>query len=223
MVGWRGLRADGFWSAPLSGRLELRLARLADLGERAFSIVLFSGLALRMGMNAVRQPWNLVILLPEGLVVLFIVMRRRPSMVSARPWDWLIALAGTAGPMMVSAAKVPPLTAPAVGALVVFVGLGVSIWGKLCLRRSFGLAAANRGVVQSGAYTFVRHPIYSGYLITYVGFFLLNPNLWNGAIYLLVVALMVVRIRAEEIVLGEDPLYSAFVTRTRYRLAPGIY
>jgi protein-S-isoprenylcysteine O-methyltransferase Ste14 len=38
---------------------------------------------------------------------------------------------------------------------------------------------ANRGVVSSGLYRLVRHPIYMGYLITHAGFLLANPTVWN--------------------------------------------
>ena len=38
--------------------------------------------------------------------------------------------------------------------------------GKLSLGRSFGLMPANRGVVSTGMYRLVRHPIYLGYLVT---------------------------------------------------------
>ena len=59
------------------------------------------------------------------------------------------------------------------------VGLIVVIAGKVSLGRSFGLMPANRGVVSSGLYRLVRHPIYMGYLITHVGFLAANPTLWN--------------------------------------------
>ena len=40
----------------------------------------------------------------------------------------------------------------------------------MALGRSFGVAPANRGIVVRGPYSFVRHPIYTGYLITHTGF-----------------------------------------------------
>ena len=55
----------------------------------------------------------------------------------------------------------------------------IVIAGKLSLGRSFGLIPANRGVVSTGVYRFVRHPIYLGYLITHVGFVVANPTMWN--------------------------------------------
>lgn len=210
------------WSEPLSEGAERRLARIADLGERSVSVVLFSALALRVGAQAAAKPWNLAILLPEGLVVLFMLLRRRPQAVSTRPWDWFVALAGTAGPMLVTPGG-HPIATPAVSVGVILTGLVLSVWGKLTLRRSFGLAAANRGVVDTGAYGFVRHPIYAGYVISYVGFLLANLSARNLVIYAVAIALQVIRINAEEAVLGSDPRYAAFMSRVRWRLAPGLY
>ena len=102
-------------------------------------------------------------------------------------------------------------------------GVLFSIWGKLILRRGFGLAAANRGVVRTGAYGLVRHPIYAGYIVIYIGFFVLNPTPWNAAVYLSVATLLVLRILAEERVLARDPAYAAFMAKVRYRVAPGLF
>jgi protein-S-isoprenylcysteine O-methyltransferase Ste14 len=210
------------WSRPLPERTERRLARLADLGERAFSVVLFAGLAARVAAVVAERPANAAILLSEGMVVVFMVLRRRPLTVSTRPLDWLAALVGTAAPMLIRPGG-HMLAPPAIGLGLILTGLILAIWGKLTLRRSFGLTAANRGVVASGAYNVVRHPIYAGYLLTYVGFFLNNPTLWNAALYGVTLGLIVVRIGAEENVLRLDPLYAAFMSRVRYRVAPGLY
>ena len=50
--------------------------------------------------------------------------------------------------------------------MVSAIGLAVVIVGKMTLGRSFGVVPANRGVVVGGPYRLVRHPIYTGYLIT---------------------------------------------------------
>ena len=40
---------------------------------------------------------------------------------------------------------------------------------KFSLARSFGLAPANRGVKSRGAYAFLRHPMYLGYVVEWIG------------------------------------------------------
>ena len=78
----------------------------------------------------------------------------------------------------------------------------------MSLGRSFGLMPANRGVVSTGLYRIVRHPIYIGYLITHVGFVLANPAIWN--LLLLVAADIALLLRAvcEERTLARDAAYS---------------
>ena len=58
------------------------------------------------------------------------------------------------------------------------IGLVLVVVGKMALGRSFGIVPANRGVVVRGPYTLVRHPIYTGYLITHVGV----PGRASGAV-----------------------------------------
>ena len=212
------LRLDGRPDATT----ERWLKRAMDLGERTFSVILFAGLLARLTQSLTLRPWDGIVLVAEGLVVGFMVFRRGAVSVSTRPMDWFVALAGTAAPMLVKGGG-HALVAPMVGASLMLGGMAFSVWGKLILRRGFGLAAANRGVVDSGAYSFVRHPIYTGYVVIYIGFFLLNPLPWNAAVYLATITLMVVRILAEETILAKDPAYQAFMGRVRYRMAPGLF
>ena len=198
------------------------LKRSMDLGERAFSVILFAGLVARLSQSLTLRPWDAIVLVAEGLVAGFMVFRRGALSVSTRPADWFVALAGTAAPMLVRGGG-HALVAPAFGASLMLGGMVFSVWGKLILRRGFGLAAANRGVVDTGAFSFVRHPIYTGYAVIDVGFFLLNPLPWNAAVYLVTVALMAVRILAEEKLLAKDPAYQIFMGRVRYRMAPGLF
>lgn len=209
-------------TAPLGDTLQRRLKLVMDIGERCFSIILFSGMVMRITHSPAFRPWDALALISEGLVVSFIVFRRGTEAVSTRPLDWLVAFAGTAAPMFVRVGG-HALAPPAAVTAIMLAGMLFAIWGKLILRRSFGLAAANRGVVDSGPYAFIRHPIYAGYLILYVGFFLANPLAWNAAVYSATLALLVLRVLAEERVLERDTAYATFMGRVRYRLAPGVF
>ena len=67
---------------------------------------------------------------------------------------------------------------------------------------SFGIVPANRGVVARGPYTFVRHPIYAGYLLTHAAFLMAYPRPWNVLILLTADAALIGRALMEERVLG---------------------
>lgn len=193
-----------------------------DVGERLFSVVLFSLMVsgfLKAGLTLGNAP----ALLTEGMVTALMVTRRPTLDMSMRPWDWLIGLAGVAAPMLARPAHVASLASPILCGVAILCGLLLSVWGKITLWRGFGLVAANRGVVQGGPYNVVRHPIYSGYLVTYMAFLLANPSLRNLMVESAATVLIVVRIIAEERVLSADPAYRTFMGRVRHRLIPGLF
>jgi protein-S-isoprenylcysteine O-methyltransferase Ste14 len=103
------------------------------------------------------------------------------------------------------------------------IGLLVVIVGKISIGRSFGIVPANRGVVVRGPYTLVRHPIYTGYLITYVAFVLAHPRPWNLAILLCAGPAFAVRALLEERVLSQDDTYRAYCERVGWHLVPGVF
>ncbi|MPW17836.1 DUF1295 domain-containing protein [Paraburkholderia sp. CNPSo 3157] len=115
------------------------------------------------------------------------------------------------------------LVPESVGATLQVAGICWQIFAKASLRRSFGILPANRGVVSTGAYRFVRHPIYLGYLIADVGFLLSNFGVRNLVVYGVLFALQVGRIGREERLLNNDALYRAYRSRVRYRVLPGLY
>jgi protein-S-isoprenylcysteine O-methyltransferase Ste14 len=206
----------------LKSRLEDGLQLAIDFGERFFVLLLFATLIVRLSHTIGVRPYNILVLLSEGLIAFFVIVRRPARNVTMRPLDWAIALAGTALAMFVRAGG-QPLLPEIVGTVLMFAGLSLAIWAKLSLRRSFGIAAANRGAIVAGPYRLIRHPMYSGYLIVYVGFVLNNPLLWNFCIYATTGLLLVVRLRAEEVVLKTDPVYDAYSGRVRFRLIPALF
>ena len=99
----------------------------------------------------------------------------------------------------------------------------MQVGAKLSLRRSFGIAPANRGVKVDGLYRLVRHPMYFGYLLMHISYLALNPTLANAAIYALGWAAQIRRLLAEEALLGQDPAYAAYMQKVRWHLLPGIF
>ncbi len=162
-----------------------------------------------------------LILLSEGAIVLFLVIRRPTEGISLRVKDWIVAIAGTVAPLLVVKTQEPSHVA--VGATLLLIGMFIQISAKLSLRRSFGLVAANRGVKTGGAYRYVRHPMYLGYMISHVGFLLMSPTLWNVAVYAVGWSCLILRVAFEERLLSGDAAYQAFKRKVPFRLIPGVY
>ena len=165
---------------------------------------------------------SLLWLVSEGIIVLLLVFRRESRRLSRRPWDWLVALGGTFTVLLVrpATAAVAP---ESVGVALQLAGTLFEGYGKVYLGRSFGIVAADRGIVVGGPYRIVRHPIYLGYLVTHVGFLLANWSSRNIAIYIIEYCFQVARILSEERLLKKDDGYRAYCERVRCRLIPGVF
>ncbi len=207
---------------PQAKTLGASTLRIIDWVEKTVILVLFFGLFSRIGATLPQHPFNVLLLVSDGIVVVMMVLRRRTEAVSQLPMDWLLAMAATAAPLMAMGGGHALVSDP-VGYGLMAAGLFLSLYAKVALWRSFGLVAANRGVKSSGPYRLVRHPMYLGYTITQVGFVLLNPVWTNVALYGSAFLLQILRLRAEEDLLSQDPAYAAYMTCTRFRLVPGIF
>ena len=102
-------------------------------------------------------------------------------------------------------------------------GLLWALYAKISLGRSFGLLPANRGVVDSGAYRWVRHPMYLGYLLNHVGFLLASFHLRNLLVFVVLYAIQIYRIFREERLLSLSADYRDYCRRVRYRLLVGVF
>ena len=202
-------------------RVQRRLNLSIDIGERALMVLLFIGFAVRFGQNVVYHPYNLLALASEASVCFFIVTRRTGAQMTLRPTDWLLAVLGTMLPLLIQPSAAP--LAAVIATSLMLAGVSISLWAQLTLRHAFGLAAANRGVVDRGPYRIVRHPMYAGYLLTSMGILLANPLAVNLLIIVLASGCQVARILAEEAVLKTDPRYAELLTTVRRRLVPGVY
>lgn len=192
---------------------------MLDLFERAVIVLLFAWLCYRIVGSLEDTPFNIVFLLAEGAVALFVLLRRPTDAISVKPFDWVIGITGTMLPMLL----IPSGNGWIGGAALLMFGTVISLGAKFSLRRSFGVVAANRGIKSKGLYGAVRHPMYLGYFLSYTGMFILNPSLFNAALLGLWGACQIARIHAEEQVLLRDAAYRAHAQKVRFRLMPYVY
>jgi protein-S-isoprenylcysteine O-methyltransferase Ste14 len=79
-------------------------------------------------------------------------------------------------------------------------------------------------VVSTGPYAWVRHPMYSGTILFFVGVPLLLGSWWGVALSPLFVLLFAVRSGIEErALIAGLPGYADYTRRVRYRLVPGLW
>lgn len=204
-------------STPLTN--SLNVSRFLDGAERIAVVVLYIMLVHRFLGDLAQKPGNILLMLSEGLIVVMVLFRRGTGDITLRPADWLTGILGTALPMLIQ----PTGGGWAGGAVFMAAGLFISFGAKLSLRRSFGVIAANRGVKRTGLYAVVRHPMYLGYLVTYVGVMALNPSSWNAVLLSSWLAFEVLRVFAEERILMKDPAYRDHAGKVKFRLVPGIW
>lgn len=196
------------------------MAELVRLAERVVLIVLAGMVIWRLIPVLSLHPHILLLLASEVSAVVFLVFQRRGTW-SSSFYTTFIAFAGTAASLLV----IPQGTMLApdwVTAPFIWTGTAIALAAKLSLRRSFGLVPANRGVKSGGAYRFVRHPMYTGYVLNHIGFMLLYFSAWNVVIYLTTWVLLYLRAIEEEKFLLQDPLYQDYASKVRARIVPGL-
>lgn len=162
-------------------------------------------------------------LVQQTWVVVAYLIRRPATAVTRRPVDWMLAFGGTFGGVLFRPYGLHPHWGVNAGLAVQLVGLSVCVVSFLALGRSFGFAAADRGLVRRGPYAVVRHPIYSSYFLLQVGYLLQSLALWNALVMLFVTACNIGRAVVEERLLATNAQYEAYRGRVRWRLFPGVW
>jgi protein-S-isoprenylcysteine O-methyltransferase Ste14 len=157
------------------------------------------------------------------IVVVTMIIRRPPKRVTPNPLYWLLAFVATYWLVLILGLlqKGRPLAANWITDSIAAVGLLVVVWARLSLGRNIGFVPAQRELVHTGAYAYMRHPIYTGMLLTNIAFVLrafspLNALLMGlGAFWFIPVKSLV-----EEDFLRDDPQYAAYMQKVRARWIP---
>jgi protein-S-isoprenylcysteine O-methyltransferase Ste14 len=158
------------------------------------------------------------LVLINSVVLVFLMIRRDPAKLGSKS-DLVIALAGTfivtllLDEKPLNNAQVFPTTLQIVG----LVGWG---WSLSTLGRSFGIVAADRGLVKHGPYRFIRHPIYAFEVVFFLGYLAAAPTPTSAVIIGVWIILQCLRIiREERIIEG----YETYTNNVRWRLIPFIW
>jgi protein-S-isoprenylcysteine O-methyltransferase Ste14 len=110
------------------------------------------------------------------------------------------------------------------------IALGIYIFHVVMRTNSYATAVVRiqneRGhqVISTGPYAFVRHPMYSGAILYFLGIALLLGSWYAVGIAVALIALFGLRaVWEEQTLIDELPGYAAYAERVRYRLIPGIW
>ena len=171
--------------------------------------------AILAGIAAWEKPSALAVLnTAHNMILAFLYATRLPAQKSDRTglvmglMAALLPFVGGTDPSGISAAWIATGIA----------GELLALWSLISLGRRFGIAPADRGLVVSGPYGFIRHPMYTGELILRLALSAGSSSAWF--LMPLMLALQVLRsFREEKIIAG----YEDYANHVPWRFLPGIF
>ena len=103
---------------------------------------------------------------------------------------------------------------------LVIAGAGLAVWSRLVLARNWSGAIelkVDHELVERGPYRFLRHPIYSGLLLMFLGTALVRGTAQAFGAFTLFLAVHLWKIRAEEALLAQrfPRAFAAYRARTK--------
>jgi len=157
------------------------------------------------------------------ILIATMVIRRPPKRVTPNPWYWLLAFVASYWQLLVIALLQPgrALISNWFASLLALLGLMIMVWARLSLGRNIGFVPAQRQLVRSGAYAFIRHPVYTAVLLTNGAFLLRAFSPLNALVIGLGIFWFIpVKSLVEEDFLRSDPEYAAYMRTVKARWIP---
>ena len=203
----------------------VRTRRLVRVGVNlagAVAAALFARASLEFYLHTHRLI-GLAFLAEESWFVAAFLIRRPARVVTHRLPDWLLAFCGTFGGLLFRPVGEHPGWGVTTGLVLQLLGLLICIVSLVALGRSFGFAAADRGLVRRGPYAIIRHPVYAAYVVIQSGYLLQSLAWWNVAVLAFVTVCNGGRALAEEDLLATSGGYREYRRQVRWRLLPGVW
>lgn len=232
-------------SIPVNGKskfMQLQRTKLYDVGiALPFLAVIFyrlpdrwpsilAGLrALAAGhisyMQIMNWVWQLSSLVFSLLLIFLFLTRKLPERKSEGILPRVVAICGTfsvAGFRLLDPAHLS-FTAQVIGTLLSVIGTIGSVIAVQRLGRSFSLLPEARGLVTTGAYSIVRHPLYLAEIVAVWGLMIRYEQPWSFVIGATVMGMLYWRtLFEEEVLTAAYPEYSSYAKRTP-RLIPYVF
>jgi protein-S-isoprenylcysteine O-methyltransferase Ste14 len=204
------------------GRIHLRTIRTvaSNLAGAAFAAyLLWPNLQFFLQTHA---PMALVFAVQQAWVGAIFLLRRTPRSLSRQPLDWFFAYGGWLTSFLLRPSGYHPTWGGPVGLSLQLIGLALWTWAFANLARSYGIVPADRGLITSGPYALVRHPLYAAYMVGGAGYLIQSLSFRNVLVDAVTVGLQLARITREERHL-DGLTYTQYRSRVRWHLFPGIW
>ena len=170
------------------------------------------------------DPVRIAMLIQVLAQVVTMFARREPVRITFNPFYWILAFVATYWPFLSIGLNTPGRAIVPVWLAdgTSLVSLAILLYARYSLGRNIGFVPAQRKLVMDGAYAYVRHPIYTGIFVAYLGVVLSLFSPANLLLSVIGVALFMVKSLVEERFLAQDPQYQQYMRQTRWRWLPGV-
>ncbi len=205
---------------------------LERYGQRFLNLALFGFFAVAMAVDF-RKVWLEgrldyveVSFVVQNLVLLAVILLRRPHRVVNRNLlHQAVALAAFfSGVFFVGAPTSGGPLEHTVSSILVVAANVLGLATVLNLGRSFGILIALRKVETRFLYSVIRHPMYATDILLRVGFLVSHVTWQTVALFVFSTGCYVIRAVLEERFLAaQDPAYTEYMRRTRWRFVPGVF